>query len=83
MLEKGLQLKTNIFFLWLVKYLKNLCNRLVDHIQKFGLFSDIQYDFGSFQSTAVLLTVLSDTIARAFNRFGATRAVAVAFDRVL
>ena len=86
MLEKGLQLKTNIFFLWLVKYLKNLCNRLVDHIQKFGLFSDIQYDFGSFQSTAGLLTVLSDKIAWALNRSGATQVIAFdiskAFDTV-
>ena len=40
----------------------------------------------SSQSTADLLTVVSDRIARAFNRFGATRAVALdiskAFDRV-
>ena len=49
-------------------------------------FSDFQYGFRSSQSTADLLTVVSDRIARAFNRSGATRAVALdiskAFDRV-
>ena len=48
--------------------------------------SDLQYGFRSSQSTADLLTVVSDRIARAFNRSGATRAVALdiskAFDRV-
>ena len=61
-------------------------NRIVDHLEKCGLFSDFQYGFRSFQSTADLLTVVSDRIARAFNRSGATRAVALdiskAFDRV-
>ena len=61
-------------------------NRLVDHLEKCGLFSDFQYGFRSSQSTADLLTVVSDRIARAFNRSGATRAVALAiskaFDRV-
>ena len=49
-------------------------------------FSDFQCGFRSSQSTADLLTVVSDRIARAFNRSGATRAVALdiskAFDRV-
>ena len=61
-------------------------NRIVDHLEKFGLFSDFQYGFRSSRSTADLLTVVSDRIARAFNRSGATRAVALdiskAFDRV-
>ena len=61
-------------------------NRIVDHLQKCGLFSDFQYGFRSSQSTADLLTVVSDRIARFFNRSGATRAVALdiskAFDRV-
>ena len=51
-----------------------------------GLFSDFQYGFRSSQSTADLLTVVSDGIARTFERSGATRAVALdiskAFDRV-
>ena len=61
-------------------------NRIVDPPEKCGLFSDFQYGFWSSQSTANLLTVASDRIARAFNRSGATRAVALdiseAFDRV-
>ena len=51
-------------------------NRIVDHLKKGGLFSDFQYGFRSSRSTADLLTVVSDRIARAFNRSGATRAVA-------
>ena len=61
-------------------------NRFVDHLEKCDLFSDFQYGFRSSQSTADLLTVVSHKIARAFNRSGATRAVALdiskAFDRV-
>ena len=61
-------------------------NIIVDHLEKCGLFSDFQYGFRSCRSTADLLTVVSDRIARAFNRSGATRAVALdiskAFDRV-
>ena len=61
-------------------------NRIVDHLEKCGLFSDFQYGFRSSRSTADLLTVVSDRIVRAFNRSGATRAVALdiskAFDRV-
>ena len=61
-------------------------NRIVDHLEKCGLFSDFQYGFRSSRSTANLVTVVSDRIARAFNRSGATRAVALdiskAFDRV-
>ena len=61
-------------------------NRVVDHLEKCGLFSDFQYGFRSSRSTADLLTVVSDRIARAFNRSEATRAVArdisKAFDRV-
>ena len=47
-------------------------NRIVDHLENCGLFSDFQYGFRSSRSTADLLTVVSDRIARAFNRFGAT-----------
>ena len=61
-------------------------NRIVDHLEKCGLVSDFQYGFWSSRSTADLLTVVSDRIARAFNRSEATRAVALdiskAFDRV-
>ena len=65
---------------------KLLNNRLVDHQEKCGLFSNFQYSFRSSWSTADLLTVVSDRIARAFNRSGATWAMALdiskAFDRV-
>ena len=61
-------------------------NRIADHLEKCGLFSDFQYGFRSSRSTADLLTVVPDRIPRAFNRSGATRAVALdisrAFDRV-
>ena len=61
-------------------------NRIVDHLENCGVFSDFQYGFSSSRSAADLLTVVSDRIARAFNRSGATRAVALdiskAFDRV-
>ena len=61
-------------------------NRIVDNLEKRGLFSDIGYGFRSSQSTVDLLTVVSNIIAKAFNRAGATRAVALdiseAFDRV-
>ena len=57
-------------------------NRIVDHLEKCGLFSDFRYGL----LTADLLTVVSDRIARAFNKSGATRAVPVdiskAFDSV-
>ena len=59
-------------------------NRIVDHPEKCDLFSDFQYGFRSSQSTADLLTIVSDRIA--VNRSGTTLAVALdiskAFDRV-
>ena len=61
-------------------------NRTVDRLEKCALFSDFQYGFRSSRSTADLLTFLSDRIARAFNKPGATQAVALdiskAFDKV-
>ena len=47
-----------------------------------GLFSDFQYGFRSSRSTADLLTVVSDKIAGAFSRSGATRAVALDISKV-
>ena len=59
---------------------------LVSHLEKYGLFSDFKYGFRSSRSTADLLTVISDRIARAFNGSGTTQAVALdiskAFERV-
>ena len=60
------------------KVFQKLANRIVDHLHKYDHFySNFQYGFRSFGSTADLATVVSDRIARAFNRSGATRAVAV------
>ena len=62
-------------------------NRIVDHLEKCGLFSDFQYDFRSSRSTAGLLSVVFDRIANFFNKSGTTRVVALdiskAFDKVL
>ena len=62
---------------------KHVNNTIVDHLEKFGLFSDFQYGFRSSRSTADLLTVVSDRIARAFNTSGATRAVALDISNAL
>ena len=52
------------------KYFEKLVNnRIVDHLEKCGLFSDFWY---GFRSAADLLTFLSDRIAGVFNRSGAT-----------
>ena len=58
-------------------------NRIVDHLEKCGLFSDFQDGFRSFRSTADLLTVVSDRIARAFKRLGASRVVALDISKLL
>ena len=47
-------------------------NRIVNHLEKCSIFSDFEYGFRSSQSTADLLTVVSDRIARSFNRSGDT-----------
>ena len=52
-------------------------NRIVNHLEKCVFFSDFQYDFRSSRLTGGLLTVASHRISRAFNRSGATRAVAL------
>ena len=61
-------------------------NRIFDDAEKSSLFSDFQYGFRSSLSTVDLLTIVSDRIARAFNRSGATQAAALdifkAFDRL-
>ena len=58
-----------------MKLNKSLPIRIVDRLQKCGLFSDFQYGFRSSRSTADLVKDVSDRITRAFNRSGATRAV--------
>ena len=58
-------------------------NRIVDHLEKCGLFSDFQFGFKSSWSTADFLAEKSDSKS---DRSGATQAVAIdiskAFDRV-
>ena len=70
----------------LLSLVSKVFGKLVHHIEKCGLFSDFQCGFRSFQSTADLLTMVSDRIARTFNRSGPSRAVTLdiskAFDRV-
>ena len=44
-------------------------NRIVDHLEKYDLFSDFQYGSRSSQSTADLLAVVS-RIANVYNRSG-------------
>ena len=82
MLGKGLQQKTTtqlVFFAVVSKFFEKLVNnRIVDHLEKCGFF-DFEYGFNSSRSTADLLTVVSD---RAFNRSGATRAVALDISKV-
>ena len=65
---------------------KLLNNRILDHLEKSGLFSDFRYSFRSTQSTVDFLIAVSDRIARGFNRPGATQVVALdiskAFKRI-
>ena len=65
---------------------KLLTTRIVDYLEKSGLFSNFQCGFRSSRSTANLLKVVSDRIARTFNRSGASQDVALdifkAFDRI-
>ena len=75
-----------VLLVFLLCLIKSLNKKIVDHLEKFGLFSDFQHGFRSSWSTADLLAVVFDRIARDFNRFGATRAVVLdisnAFDRI-
>ena len=61
---------------------KLVYNRIVDHLEKCGLLSDFQYGFRSSRSTADLLTVVSERIARTFNRSGATQAVELVTSKI-
>ena len=75
------------FLIVVNKVFENLVNdRLADHLEKSGWFFGFQYGFRSSGSTADLPTIVSDRIARAFNSFRATLAVALdmckVYDRV-
>ena len=59
---------------------------LTKHLNITGLFSDLQYGFRAFRSTADILTVLSERIYNSLDVGGETRAIALdiskAFDKV-
>ena len=57
----------------------NLNNRVVEHHKRCGLFSDFHCGFRSSRSTSDLLTVVSDRLARGFDRSG-TWYITVALD---
>ena len=67
-------------------FLKLVNNKIVDHLEKCGLFCAFQYDLRSSWSTEDILTVVFHRIARSFNSSASTWAVALditkAFDRV-
>ena len=52
-------------------------NEIVDHLEKYGLFSYFQYGFRSSRLTADLLMVVSERTAKTFNRSRTTRTVAL------
>ena len=64
-------------------FAKLVNGKIVDHLEKCGLFSNFQNGFRPFRSIADLLTVASDRIDRAFARSGATRAVVLDLSRAL
>ena len=53
-----------VFFLKSIVFGKLVNNRILDHLEKCGLFSDFHYGFRSSHSTADLLTVVSDRIGK-------------------
>ena len=66
------------------KVFEKLVNdRIVNHLEKFGLFSDFHDGFKYSRSTAGLLTVVSCRISSAFNRSRTTRAVALNISKAL
>ena len=76
-----------VFFLYLVKYLKDLINNgILNHLEKCVLFSNFQYGFRFSRSTADLLTVVSNRTVWSFNRSEANQALAhdisTSFDRL-
>ena len=80
MLGKVLLLKITallVFFLWLVNSKELLNNKILDHLENCGHFSDFQYGFSASQQTPDLLTVVSDRIAMAFNRSRAAQVLAL------
>ena len=73
MLGKGLELKSNNIIIY--------NNKIVNQLKKCGLFSDFHYGFKSSRSIADLLTVVSDRIGSAFNKFCTTRALTLVISK--
>ena len=62
---------------------KLVINRIVDRLEKCSLFSDFQYGFRSFQSTADLLTSVSDRIVRVLLSLGLLELLHLIYPRLL
>ena len=58
-------------------------NTIVDNLEKVGFFSDFQYGFRSFRSTADLLTVVSDRIPRLLAGLGLLKLQYLIYPRLL
>ena len=58
-------------------------NTIVDNLEKVGFFSDFQYGFRSFRSTADLLTVVSDRIPRLLAGLGLLKLQHLIYPRLL
>ena len=54
----------SLLFVVIKVFEKLVNNRIIDHLEKCSFFSYFQYDCRSSQSTANLLTVVSDRIGR-------------------
>ena len=71
---------------WKVSSVIPVFNNFGERSRNAFFFFDFQYGFRSSRSTTDLLIIVSDRIAKAFNRFGATRDVTLdiskAFDRI-
>ena len=74
MLGNSLLLKPTTLLVSLLSVVGKVFKKLVNNriVEKYGLFSDFQYGFRPSPSTADIPTVVSDRIARACNRSGAT-----------
>ena len=56
--ERSTVKKTTALLVFFLLKKKLVNNRIVDHLEKCGLFSDFQYGFRSSRSTADLLTLI-------------------------
>ena len=69
---RGFRRETTLLLGFCKIFGKLVNNRLVDYLEKFCVFSDYQFGFMTFQSTAYRQAVVFDKITSAFNRPGAT-----------